>query len=420
MITIRKTTAESEDRRSDTRPIFSAYEIGKATTTRFELERETGHTCAVSEHSSVDTVYQLYQTNKKIDFLAILDPNGRIVGYLRRSMFLASLSQTHYSRELLMRPERTIAELMDPRVVIVDAFQSLSEASRLLMEREESIRFDPFVVSLEGEFFGLSTVKRVMDSMNYYFQRDLTACREAQDVMMTPRNPGVENVIHHASFVEPLSGPGGDYVDVFELNENLAVLVLFDVCGKGIKAANMVMALGSMLHMMFQELDAPSIDFRALNMTARLERLNRLLWEITPGEMYATGVVLVLDKASCLLQVYDFGHGFLWLRRGGKVHILKSTVNQHIDLPFIGMQPDLQMLPANVRMKPGDVVFTCSDGIPEARNMQKEEFGVQRITEAMKKTRDPAALVELVREEVARFMAGYRRGDDFSALSFSL
>lgn len=400
--------------------MFSAYEIGKATTTRWELERETGHPGFLAENTPVEAVYELYHANKRIDFLAIADGQGRIVGYLRRSMFLAALSQSHYSRELYMRPERTVAELMDPRVVTVDASLSLSEASRLLMDREESIRFDPFVVSLDGEYFGVSTVRRVMDSMNHYFQRDLNACREAQDTMMTPRDRGVENRLAFASYVEPLSGPGGDYADVFEINENLSVIVLFDVCGKGIKASNMVMAIGSMFRMMFDMDDPVKLDLKTLNMTARLERLNRLLWDITPGEMYATGLVMVLDKEKFLLQVYDYGHGFLWLRRGAKVHFLNHSNRQDLELPFLGIQPELMLLPANYRLKPGDLVLTCSDGIPESKNPRKDEFGVDRVPSILLKSRDPATTIDHLKDAVVRFQEGYRRTDDFSALAFRL
>lgn len=421
MVTIkRKEVSEGDERRGDDRPIFSAFEIGKATTTRYELQRLTGHPGLVEDTTSVEKVYELYHANKKLDYLAIVDGRGSIVGYLRRAMFLAALSQSHYSRELLMRPERTVSELMDPRVITVDAFMSLSEASRLLMDREESIRFDPFVVSLEGDFLGLSTVKRVMDSMNHYVQRDLNACREAQDSMMMPLDTGVENKIHYSLFVEPLAGPGGDYADVFEINENLSVLTLFDVCGKGIKASNMVMAIGSMFRMMFDIENPETLDLKSLNMNARLERFNRLLWDMTPGEMYATGLVMVVDKQKLLLQVYDYGHGFLWLRRNGKVHFLNESNKQDLELPFLGITPELSLLPANYRMKPGDVVFTTSDGIPEQKNPRKEEFGLDPIPSIMMKTRDPLSLIDLMQEEVARFQEGYRRTDDFSALAFTI
>ncbi len=61
-------------------------------------------------------------------------------------MFFALLSQTRFSRELLLRQEMTVSSIMDPRLVVLDAQMTLSEASALLMEREYRLDHTPITL----------------------------------------------------------------------------------------------------------------------------------------------------------------------------------------------------------------------------------------------------------------------------------
>ena len=133
---------------------------------------------------------------------------GEICGYIRRQMFLASLSQNNYSRELLLRQEMRVAGLMDPRPICLDAYTNLSEASDILMKRDDSVRFDPFIVLLENKYYGISSVRRVLDSVNYYFNLDLKACQEAQERLMVKREGNTENLLHAHKVVHPSQRAG--------------------------------------------------------------------------------------------------------------------------------------------------------------------------------------------------------------------
>ncbi len=396
------------------RVIFSAYEVGR--TARRLHEDDANAVGLIRGDMSVVDVETLYAEKPELDFLPIRNELDEFVGYVRRESFLAALGRGQYARELLLRPERRIDELMDERIVCLDAHCTLSEASRELMARPEEIRFDPFVVLLEDRFHGISSVRRVLDGLNHYFNLDMDACKQAQDRLMEVPERAVENTLNWARLVQPLNGPGGDYVKVFDLDEDLSVAVLFDVCGKGIKAANMVMAIGSVFESLFASGEVSRARMGGPGLAGRLSRLNNLLWRMTPEEMYATGVVLLLEKRKYLLRVFEYGHGLLWLRRGNRIHRLADESPP--ELPFLGIRPDCDVQAVNYRLKPGDLIFSCSDGVTEMKNRAKEEFGLGRTTEVMGRgINEPSELVRRMHLELEDFRDGARIGDDVSMLA---
>ena len=69
---------------------------------------------------------------------------------------------------------------------------NLSEASEVLMRRDEELRFDPFVVTWCGDFFGTSTVQRVIEGLNRFLIMDSQACDRMQKRIMEPMNRQME------------------------------------------------------------------------------------------------------------------------------------------------------------------------------------------------------------------------------------
>ncbi|HMW61622.1 MAG TPA: hypothetical protein PKA91_18330, partial [Leptospiraceae bacterium] len=123
-------TLESErsERRTNLRPVFSAYELGKICIHARTLAQVTGSDF-VSETTPVVELYDLLSANPDLDFLPLTGPDGDVSGYIRRQMFFAKLSQTRFSRELLLRQDVRAHSIMERRVICLDARTYLSEAS---------------------------------------------------------------------------------------------------------------------------------------------------------------------------------------------------------------------------------------------------------------------------------------------------
>lgn len=406
------------------RPVFSAYEVGRSCRTKYELKRESPGVACLEESTPIRHVYDLYCTRPDLNFVPIQGKGNKITGYLQRQMFLASLSKSQFSRDLLMRPEMTVASVMDPRVVSIDSYASLSVASNILMKREDDIRFDPFVVSHEGKYYGISSIQLVLDGLNKYVQADMKACLKAQQRLMQNIDPVIHKWPNFHAVLQPLNGPGGDFVNYYEISDRYKLLTLFDVCGKGIKAANMVMALGSLIESMLEVEEQKGerlLELNEIQLQDRLARINRLLCRLTPDEMYATGVVVLLDYKKDLMQVLDFGHGMLWLKRGHKVFELEDHErNADIRMPFLGIDPDLYLRASTYRIQIEDIILTCSDGIVESRNSNKELFGMERTKGLLLELDEPVEIVDSILAQAEVFREGKAPADDLSIAALKI
>jgi serine phosphatase RsbU (regulator of sigma subunit) len=71
-----------------------------------------------------------------------------------------------------------------------------------------------------------------------------------------------------------------------------------------------------------------------------------------------------------------------------------------------------------VPLQPGDLIVVCSDGVTEALNMAGEEFGRDRLVDALRGRHGskPEAALEHLLAVVKQFSHGAAQGDDITAL----
>ncbi len=71
-----------------------------------------------------------------------------------------------------------------------------------------------------------------------------------------------------------------------------------------------------------------------------------------------------------------------------------------------------------VSLEPGDLVIVCSDGVTEARNRAGDEFGRDRLVEAVRDRHGakPEAVLEHLIGEVKHFSEGTAQADDVTVL----
>ncbi len=415
------------DFKGDKRPIFSAYECGKLAVTLPVLEQENKF-FLVNQYLRFQTLHEEYMANEELDFLPVFDTDSNeIIGYTMRQKILAALSKGPFSKELLLRPEVTVQSVYDKRVLCIDAYTNLSETSYLLMQRDEDIRFDPFVITVDGYFYGICSIQKIIDGLNRFLEKDMSFCEISQLKLMleTNKNFKQESNMSIDYRVNCLHGPGGDYVGTFSLSPNLSLFVHLDVCGKGLKASNVVMVIGTILKT-WVEMEKQE-DLTNFKLSERLSRLNRLSYNLTPDEMYATGVFVLHDKLNQTIEVVDYGHGFIWLKRRNKAARLSEYMqdletNKIDQMPFFAINEDLQLQSKKFKVKTGDFIFVCTDGIVEQKNIYKEEFGTTYIKKVLKEFEgnDPAQLNNLILEEWEDFRKHYKIMDDYSILSIAI
>jgi serine phosphatase RsbU (regulator of sigma subunit) len=193
---------------------------------------------------------------------------------------------------------------------------------------------------------------------------------------------------------------GGDYYDFLDLGKERLALVIGDIAGKGMPAALLMANLQANL----RSLCAIAVE----QPEQLLQSVNRVFRENTADNAFATLFYSEFDDTTCRLRYANCGHlPALLLRATGRVERLETTA------PAVGIFSDWQCPTAERQLVPGDLLAIYTDGITEAFNSCDEEFGEERLIEALLTSRDlsPRNLIDAVFDEVHRFSPDEQRDD---------
>jgi predicted ester cyclase len=140
-------------------------------------------------------------------------------------------------------------------------------------------------------------------------EQDLRVARSIQQASLPKEVPELEGW-RIATYYQPAREVGGDFYDLFELEEGRVGVVVGDATGKGMPAALVVSAASSMLR-------AVSQAFHSSSPGEVLSRVNETLVARIPSNMFVTCFYAILDPKSATLRYANAGHDLPYLRRCG-------------------------------------------------------------------------------------------------------
>jgi serine phosphatase RsbU (regulator of sigma subunit) len=200
----------------------------------------------------------------------------------------------------------------------------------------------------------------------------------------------------------PCLSVGGDYFDVFPLDEKRTAFLLADVSGKGLGAALLTTMLQGALSGMTLGTD-PARTFN---------HVNRFLCDHAEVGRYATMFFGILDEAG-KLEFINAGHPSPILMRQGRAEEAFTEGS----FP-VGLVPEAEFATATLQLEPNDTLFLFSDGVTEAMDPDEQLYGVPRLVEVLEgKTDLPLDEIQkTVLESVENFARGARQADDLTML----
>ncbi|MFE1260551.1 PP2C family protein-serine/threonine phosphatase [Streptomyces albogriseolus] len=209
----------------------------------------------------------------------------------------------------------------------------------------------------------LLRARRAADEARDQAEADRVQLREALAVLQRsllpdtlPDLPGVETAgyYHTASPMEI----GGDFYDLFPLDDTRTAFFLGDVCGKGPQAASLTSITRYTLRAAMVQ-DADPVD--------DLRILNRALMERYTGDdpRYCTAIAGVFERVGDTLRVRLASGGHppaLVLRADGTAEYLSTRGGM-----LVGVLPTAQFVGVSTVLRPGDTLLLYTDGLTEAR-----------------------------------------------------
>ena len=233
--------------------------------------------------------------------------------------------------------------------------------------------------------------------------RELEIAKQVQARLFPQTLPRLET-LEYAGICIQAREVGGDYYDFLNLGQERIGLVIGDTSGKGIGAALLMANLQANLR---------SQSAIALEQPQRfLQSVNQLFCQNTTESAYATLFFSEYNDRTRLLRYANCGHyPPILLRKDGKLEQLNSTTT------VLGLFSGWDCSIEERQLFPGDLLALYTDGITESFDAQGDEFGEQRLIEALRRNRERSAeaVVSLVLEEVRRF-GGREQHDDITLI----
>lgn len=236
-------------------------------------------------------------------------------------------------------------------------------------------------------------------------EHDLDIARSIQQGLLPDKPPSLDG-FEIAGWSQPADQTGGDYFDWQQLPDGQLAVSLADVTGHGIGPALVTAVCRAYARASF-----PSKE----ELGTLVDRINELLVEDLVSGRFVTFVVARLDPAAASVQLLSAGHGPLFLFTASNDQVREFRAH---DIPFgiaanIGYGP-----PQEIDLAPGDMLVLITDGFFEWANAAGEQYGTERLREAIRTYNALPAkeIISRIYASVREFVGDTPQGDDLTAV----
>ena len=234
---------------------------------------------------------------------------------------------------------------------------------------------------------------------------ELAIGRRIQQSLLPRFLPEIEGWTFAAGY-EPAREVGGDLFDVFHLRgrPDLVCLLIADVTGKGIPAALLMADVRALLHAAADNADGPA---------DALGRVNGILVRERMTPLFVTAALLVVDTASGKIRFASAGHEPpLVARFRGGIDALD------VPGPILGAFGDATFDEGTAELRRGDALLLYTDGLTEARDVERRFYGEDRLLETLGAVCGKAAeeIKQTIVDDAHRFRGSADAHDDLTLL----
>lgn len=262
-----------------------------------------------------------------------------------------------------------------------------------IAEAESTLRRGPVARGSRAATVASSNLHEIQLRLGRLAQRRMLVDRP-------PHIPGYE--LGHVLL--PALGVGGDFIHWGLAADGRHVLVVGDVCGKGVPAAlYMAYVSGMLVQVVPYESGALAI----------LDRINRALHPIMEPGMFVTAFAMLVDPVRHRIELGCAGHG---------PAALKHRDRPASDVPIapglaLGLAAQADIGLAELDLDPGDVLTVITDGVDEAKSPDGTDFGRWRVLEAASHAAGAIDTARRLQSAVNRHAGGARQHDDITLVA---
>lgn len=272
----------------------------------------------------------------------------------------------------------------------------------------ETRRVEATVTELETLTQELRESKETTERSLEQITRDISLAKAMQESILPHDFPST-SAYDVATFIRATRFVGGDFYDVFTVDDHRIGVAIADVSGKGMPAALFMATTRVLLDTAAKEQRSPA---------AVLTDVNVRLCEQNPIQLFVTLFYAVIDTREGTVTYSNGGHDHPYLvRAGGSTEMIDGTGDMGL-----GVADDVIFSEKALHMKPGDTLFLYTDGVTEAYNGKDDMYGERRLTSQLHLTHGMAVddAISHIVADVDQFVGAHEQSDDLTCLAFRL
>ncbi len=242
-------------------------------------------------------------------------------------------------------------------------------------------------------------------------QKEIEVAKQIQQALLPKKHPDISGY-DIAPYYQAAKEVGGDYYDFVQVDEDTLGVVVADVSGKGVP--------GSLVMTMIRT---------ALRMEARgnknasdvMAKMNDFVTDDMKKGMFVTMFYVILDSKNRIISYASAGHNpmILYRAESNETYFLNPK-----GFPVGISLPDETLFRKSIslekiKLKKDDMLVIYTDGVTEAMNETREQYGEDRLIASIKKYGDlhPTEFISALEHDVRAFTGGNAQNDDITVVA---
>ena len=240
-------------------------------------------------------------------------------------------------------------------------------------------------------------------------KNDLVIAGEIQRAILPslfPPFPELTELVDLYASMTPAKDVGGDFYDLFQIDENRFGFVIADVSGKGVPASLFMAVSRTLLR---------ATGLRGVSSQECINYVNKLLCKESLEAMFVTAFYGIYDCRTGTIDYTNAGHTPPYIKRQNNQ---VETVGMETNF-VMGVFDDFQYASGQLVMDHGDVLILYTDGVTEAFNAEGKQFeasGLIHVLETLPDTFGAKELAAGVIESVYGYAGEQPQSDDITLL----
>jgi len=259
------------------------------------------------------------------------------------------------------------------------------EKEEVINGRVYSVMSSPMKDS-QGKFFAsvevlrditvMKQLQKQVSEQNHKLNKQLETAKKLQ-LSLLPKS-FVNSRLDFAYFYSPCESLSGDYINIFNIDENHVGMYIADVSGHGVSASMLTVLLKSL------------IDKTQLSPAAALTKFYKDFNNSDIGnDLYITIFAACLDLRTLELSYCNAGHSVIPFVFGdNRLDFLKSA-----GIPICDWLPEVTYEDKKINLRQGDSIFLYTDGLIDLRNSDDIQIGEERILNLLQTTKGTASSI---------------------------